>query len=61
VLRVTFDAQGRPTGQEKMLTELNQRLRDLRIGPDGYVYLLIDETFGAMLRIEPARQASDVH
>jgi glucose/arabinose dehydrogenase len=44
-----------------MLTELNQRLRDLRIGPDGYVYLLTDETFGAMLRIEPARQASDVH
>ena len=55
VLRVTFDEKGKPIGQEKMLTELNQRLRDLRIGPDGYIYLLTDETFGAMLRIEPAR------
>jgi glucose/arabinose dehydrogenase len=55
VLRVTFDAQGKPTGQEKMLIELNQRLRDLRVGPDGYIYLLTDETFGAMLRMEPAR------
>lgn len=53
VLRATFDDNGNPTGQERMLTELNQRLRDLRIGPDGYVYLLTDETFGALLRLEP--------
>ena len=51
VLRVTFDAQGKPTAQEKMLSELNQRFRDLRIGPDGYVYLLTDETLGAVLRM----------
>ncbi len=49
VLRVTFDARGKPAGQEKMLTELNQRFRDLRVGPDGDIYLLTDETFGRSL------------
>jgi glucose/arabinose dehydrogenase len=38
-----------------MLTELNQRLRDVREGPDGFIYLLTDETAGAMLRVEPGR------
>ncbi|MBZ5579169.1 MAG: PQQ-dependent sugar dehydrogenase [Acidobacteriia bacterium] len=54
VLRATFDAQGKPTGQERMLTELKQRFRDTREGPDGTIYLLTDETFGAVLRMEPA-------
>ena len=54
VLRATFDAQGNPTGQERMLTELKQRLRDLRVGPDGLIYLLTDETSGAVLKMEPA-------
>jgi glucose/arabinose dehydrogenase len=54
LLRVRFDAAGKPTHQERMLTELGQRLRDVRLGPDGLVYVLTDETAGAMLRIEPA-------
>jgi glucose/arabinose dehydrogenase len=36
-----------------MLEELGQRLRDVRIAPDGSVYVLTDETAGAMLRITP--------
>jgi glucose/arabinose dehydrogenase len=55
VLRATFDAQGKPVAQERMFTELKQRFRDVRQGPDGFVYLLTDETAGAMLRIEPIR------
>jgi glucose/arabinose dehydrogenase len=55
LLRVRFDADGKPTHQERMLTELEQRLRDVREGPDGLIYVLTDETAGAMLRIEPAR------
>ncbi len=55
VLRATFDAKGNPTGQERMLTELNQRFRDTRQGPDGFIYLLTDETFGAVLRMEPGK------
>jgi glucose/arabinose dehydrogenase len=55
VLRASFDAKGQPTHQERMLTELKQRFRDIRIGPDGNIYLLTDETQGALLRIEPAK------
>jgi glucose/arabinose dehydrogenase len=54
LLRVRFDAAGKPTHQERMLTALDQRLRDVREGPDGLIYVLTDETAGAMLRIEPA-------
>jgi aldose sugar dehydrogenase len=39
-----------------MLTELHQRLRDVRQGPDGLLYILTAEEDGALLRIEP-RQA----
>jgi aldose sugar dehydrogenase len=53
LLRASFDHAGNPTGEERMLTELGQRFRDVRLGPDGYIYLLTDETAGAMLRIEP--------
>ena len=49
------DAKGNPTGQERMLTELKQRFRDTRVGPDGFIYLLTDETFGAVLRMEPGQ------
>lgn len=55
VLRVTFDDKGNPTGQERMLTELKQRFRDTRQGPDGLIYLLTDETFGAVLKLEPGQ------
>jgi glucose/arabinose dehydrogenase len=54
LLRASFDETGNPIGQERMLTELGQRFRDVRQGPDGFFYLLTDETEGAMLRIEPA-------
>ena len=40
--------------QETLLTELGLRLRDVREGPDGYVYVLTDGIPGGVLRIEPA-------
>ena len=55
VLRATFDAQEKPVAQERMLTELKQRFRDVRLGPDGFIYLLTDETAGAILRLEPMK------
>ena len=36
-----------------MLVELKQRLRDVRQGPDGFLYVLTAEDEGALLRIEP--------
>jgi glucose/arabinose dehydrogenase len=39
------------------MTGLGQRVRDVRIGPDGYVYVLTDVATpnGAMLRLEPGK------
>jgi len=41
--------------RESLLGNLRQRIRDVRQGPDGYLYLLTDEDDGALLRIEPAQ------
>jgi glucose/arabinose dehydrogenase len=43
-----------PVEQEKLLTELGHRIRDVRSGPDGYLYLLVDAPNAPMLRLEPA-------
>jgi aldose sugar dehydrogenase len=54
VRRLTFE-QGRPIQREPILTELHQRIRDVRAGPDGLLYLLTDENPGAVLKVEPAQ------
>jgi glucose/arabinose dehydrogenase len=51
--RITFE-QGRPIQREPILTELHQRIRDVRQGPDGLLYLLTDENPGVVLKVEPA-------
>jgi glucose/arabinose dehydrogenase len=51
--RITFE-RGRPIQREPILTELHQRIRDVRAGPDGLLYLLTDENPGVVLKIEPA-------
>jgi len=54
VARVTLNAKGLPTGRDHgMLADLKQRIREVKPGPDGLVYVLTDETAGAVLRIEP--------
>jgi glucose/arabinose dehydrogenase len=40
--------------RESLLTDLHQRIRDVRQGPDGKLYVITDEDNGAVLRIEPA-------
>jgi len=45
---------GKVKSQEIMFTELDQRIREVRAGPDGYLYLLTDSNEGKMLRISPA-------
>ena len=52
--RVVFNDRGEETRREMLLTELRQRIRDVRQGPDGLLYLLTDENPGALLRLEPA-------
>jgi glucose/arabinose dehydrogenase len=50
VRRLTLDEQGRVTGQERL--SIGARVRDVRQGPDGYLYVLTDESNGKVLRIE---------
>lgn len=49
-------ADGKLTQQETLFAELGQRLRDVRTGPDGAVYLLTDAAQGQLLRVVPADQ-----
>jgi len=53
--RLVFNDKTEELRRESMLGELRQRIREVRQGPDGYLYLLTDEDDGALLRIEPAQ------
>ena len=52
--RIVFNENTEEIRRESMLRELRQRIREVRQGPDGFLYLLTDEDDGALLRIEPA-------
>jgi glucose/arabinose dehydrogenase len=39
--------------QERLLQALNERIRDVRQGPDGYLYLLTDNADGRILKVLP--------
>jgi glucose/arabinose dehydrogenase len=53
--RIVFNDKNEELRREIMLGELHQRIRDVRQGPDGLLYLLTDEEPGALLRVEPAQ------
>ncbi len=53
VRRVDIE-NGAVVDQEILFTELGMRMRDVRAGPDGYLYLLTDSADGQVLRIKPA-------
>ena len=54
VQRILFNEKMEELRRESLLVELRQRVRDIRQGPDGLLYVLTDEKPGALLRIEPA-------
>ncbi len=52
VRRIRLDATGRVAGEERI--PVGRRVRDVRQGPDGYLYLLTDDQAGArIIRVEP--------
>ena len=54
VSRLEMDGN-RVVSEERLLEGVvNERVRDVEPGPDGYIYLLTDEPKGRLLRIEPA-------
>lgn len=50
--RIDLDGD-RVTNQEKLLLGLKARIRDVRSGPDGFLYILTDDADGAVIRLEP--------
>jgi aldose sugar dehydrogenase len=52
--RIVFNEKWDETSRQSLLTEMKQRIRDVRQGPDGLVYVLTDEENGALIRLEPA-------
>jgi aldose sugar dehydrogenase len=51
--RILFNENTEELRRESLLVDLRQRIRDVRMGPDELLYVLTDETAGAILRIEP--------
>ncbi len=54
VMRMTLDGD-KVIAQERMFVQALGRIRDVRQGPDGNIYLLTDSSEGALLRLEPAK------
>jgi glucose/arabinose dehydrogenase len=52
LVRLSLDGE-RVIGEERLLTGIG-RVRDVRQGPDGFIYLLTDAPDGSLLRLEPA-------
>jgi aldose sugar dehydrogenase len=50
--RLTLDGE-KIIAEERLLVNRTERIRDVRQGPDGYVYVLTDETNGKILRVSP--------
>ncbi len=44
---------GKVVDEEPLLVDLHARIRDVRVGPDGYVYLLTDEEAAELWRLVP--------
>ena len=48
-------AKGAPGPQEVLFQEIGERIRDVRAGPEGAIYLLTDSADGRVLRVVPSR------
>jgi len=55
VERILFNEKMEELRRESLLVDLRQRIRDVRQGPDGLLYVLTDEKTGAVLKIEPVK------
>jgi glucose/arabinose dehydrogenase len=54
LVRLSLDGD-KVTGEERLLQDLGERIRDVRQGPDGALYLLTDANNGRILRIAPVK------
>lgn len=54
LVRLTLEGD-KVLSEERLFQGRPGRIRDVRMGPDGFVYLLTDDPQGALLRLEPAK------
>lgn len=54
LVRLALDGE-KVTGEERLLQNLNEQIRDVRQGPDGALWLLTDNVAGRILRVTPAK------
>jgi aldose sugar dehydrogenase len=54
LVRLTIE-NGRVTGEEHLLTDRGHRIRDVKQGPDGALYVVTDDEKGELWRIAPKR------
>jgi glucose/arabinose dehydrogenase len=52
LVRLVLDGE-RVLKEERLLKGVLGRIRDVRAGPDGFLYLLTDESRGVLARLEP--------
>jgi glucose/arabinose dehydrogenase len=52
LVRITLDGN-KVASQERLLQSQNERIRDVRQGPDGFLYLLTDNADGRVLKVLP--------
>ncbi|BCR04328.1 hypothetical protein DESUT3_13970 [Desulfuromonas versatilis] len=58
LVRLSLDGE-KVVSEERLLKNTLGRIRDVRQGPDGYLYLLTDEDDGVLVRLEPADGGQD--
>ena len=51
--RISFNDKGEPESQTEYLKDRNERIRDVEVGPNGFIYVLTDEDNGKLLQVMP--------
>jgi glucose/arabinose dehydrogenase/cytochrome c2 len=51
--RVRLDDQRRVVERQVLLRDFGERIRDVKVGPDGFIYVLTDSPEGRLLRLRP--------
>ena len=54
LIRLTLDGE-RVVGEERLLADRKQRIRDVRVSPSGSLYVLTDESDGELLELTPKK------
>ena len=47
--------EGSVVKETRLLESLRERIRDVRQGPDGYIYVVTDSANGQLIRLDPAK------